>query len=139
MKKSIIIFSLFMGIQTLAAQEVLTSETLWKLGRVSPLGISKDGKNILFKVSIPSVEENKSNSKTYSIPVNGGAATEITDTKELLVDKNLSPDGKYKLSHKEVKVEKINGKDVSDLQRTSERPEGFHGRNDARQASGTHG
>ena len=112
MKKSIIIFSLFMGIQTLAAQEVLTPETLWKLGRVSPLGISKDGKNILFKVSIPSVEENKSNSKTYSIPVNGGAATEITDTKELLVDKNLSPDGKYKLSHKEVKVEKINGKDV---------------------------
>ncbi len=112
MKKSIIIFSLFMGIQTLAAQEILTPETLWKLGRVSPLGLSKDGKNILFKVSIPSVEENKSNSKTYSIPVNGGSATEITDTKELLVDKNLSPDGKYKLSHKEVKVEKINGKDV---------------------------
>jgi dipeptidyl aminopeptidase/acylaminoacyl peptidase len=112
MKKSIIIFSLFMGIQTLAAQEILTPETLWKLGRVSPLVISKDGKNILYKVSIPSVEENKSNSKTYSIPVNGGAATEITDTKELLVDKNLSPDGKYKLTHKEVKVEKINGKDV---------------------------
>nr|WP_051220607.1 S9 family peptidase [Flavobacterium filum] len=112
MKKSIIIFTLCMGIQTLAAQEVLTPETLWKLGRVSPLGISKDGKNILYKVSIPSVEENKSNSKTFSIPVNGGTATEITDTKELLVDKNLSPDGKYKLSNKEVKVEKINGKDV---------------------------
>lgn len=112
MKKSIIIFTLYMGIQTLAAQEVLTPETLWKLGRVSPLGISKDGKNILYKVSIPSVEENKSNSKTFSIPVNGGTATEITDTKELLVDKNLSPDGKYKLSNKEVKVEKINGKDV---------------------------
>ncbi len=112
MKRSIIIFSLFMGIQTIAAQEVLTPETLWKLGRVSPLGISKEGKNILYKVSIPSVEENKSNSKTFSIPVNGGTATEITDTKELLVDKNLSPDGKYKLSNKEVKVEKINGKDV---------------------------
>jgi len=112
MKKSIIIFTLCMGIQTLAAQEVLTPETLWKLGRVSPLGISKEGKNILYKVSIPSVEENKSNSKTFSIPVNGGTATEITDTKELLVDKNLSPDGKYKLSNKEVKVEKINGKDV---------------------------
>lgn len=112
MKKSIIIFCLCMGIQTLAAQEVLTPETLWKLGRVSPLGITKDGKNILFKVSIPSVEENKSNSKIYSIPVDGGTATEITDTKELLVNKNLSPNGKYKLLHKEVKVEKINGKDV---------------------------
>jgi dipeptidyl aminopeptidase/acylaminoacyl peptidase len=112
MKKSIIIFSLFMGIQTVAAQEVLTPETLWKLGRVSPLGLSKDGENILYKVSTPSVEENKSNSKTYSIPINGGMAIEVTDTKEIIVDKNLSPDGKYKLSHKEVKVEKINGKDV---------------------------
>lgn len=101
-----------MGIQTIAAQEVLTPETLWKLGRVSPLGISKDGKNILYKASIPSVEENKSSSKMYVISVNGGTATEINDTKELLVDKNISPDGKNKLSHKEVKVEKINGKDV---------------------------
>jgi dipeptidyl aminopeptidase/acylaminoacyl peptidase len=112
MKKSIIIFSLFMGIQIIAAQEVLTPETLWKLGRVSPLGISKDGKNILYKVSTPSIEENKSNSSTFSIPVNGGIATEIIDTKDLFVDKNISPDGKYKLSHKELKVEKINGKDV---------------------------
>lgn len=112
MKKNIIILSLFMGIQTIAAQEVLTPETLWKLGRVSPLGITKDGKNILYKVSIPSIEENKLNSKTYSISVNGGVATEITDIKELLVDKNVSPDGKYKLSHKEVKVEKITGKDI---------------------------
>ena len=112
MKKIILIVSCFMGLTAATAQQVLTPEMLWKLGRVSPLGITKDGKSILFKVSTPSVEENKSNSKTYSIPINGGVATEITETKELLIDKNLSPDGKYILSHKEVKIEKINGKDI---------------------------
>ena len=50
-----------------SAQEVLSPETLWKLGRVTPIGISKDGKQIVYKVSTPSVEENKSNSKFYTI------------------------------------------------------------------------
>ncbi len=111
MKNIILIASCFMGLTAATAQQMLTPETLWKLGRVSPLGITKDGKNILFNVSTPSVEENKSNTKTYRIPVNGGTATEVADSKGLLHDKNVSPDGKYILSHKEVKIEKINGKD----------------------------
>ncbi len=94
-----------------AAQQHMTPELLWKLGRVSPLGISSDGKNIIYKVSTPSMEENKLNSKTYSIPVNGGKAKEIEDYKELLKDKYVSPDGSLRLTHKEVKVEKVYGKD----------------------------
>ena len=35
-----------MGLHTGTAQEVMTPKLLWKLGRVSALGISKDGKNI---------------------------------------------------------------------------------------------
>jgi len=101
-----------MGASYVSAQQILTPELLWKLGRVSALGISKDGKNVIYKVSLPSVEENKSDSKFYSISVNGGFATEIPETKELLIDKNLSPDGKYLLSNKEVKLEKILGKDL---------------------------
>lgn len=101
-----------MGASAVSAQQILTPELLWKLGRVSALGISKDGKNVIYKVSLPSVEENKSDSKFYSISVNGGFATEIPETKELLIDKNLSPDGKYLLSNKEVKLEKILGKDL---------------------------
>lgn len=101
-----------MGASYVSAQQILTPELLWKLGRVSALGISKDGKNVIYKVSLPSVEENKSDSKFYSISVNGGFATEIPETKELLTDKNLSPDGKYLLSNKEVKLEKILGKDL---------------------------
>ncbi len=94
-----------------SAQQVLSPETLWKLGRVSVLGISKDGKEIVYKVAIPSVEENKSNSKTYSISVNGGIPSEITDTKALLTDKNISQNGAYVVSSQEVKIEKVLGKD----------------------------
>lgn len=94
------------------AQEVLSPETLWKLGRVTPLGISVDGKNIVYKVAIPSVEENKSNAKFYTIPVTGGNAVEVKETKDLVKDKNVSPDGKYILSSQEVKTENILGKDI---------------------------
>ena len=96
---------------TASAQNVMTPEILWKLGRISPLGISKDGKNIIFKVSTPSVEENKSNSKTYTIPVNGGKALEINNAKDLLLDKNISPNGKYIVYSEEVKEDKVLGKD----------------------------
>lgn len=112
MKKLLFLIVTIMSI-TASAQQVLSPEILWKLGRVSALGISKDGKSIVFKVSTPVVEENKSNSKFYTIPVNGGNASEIQEenTKELLSNKNISPDGKYILSSQEVKTEKILGKD----------------------------
>ena len=54
---------------TASAQNVMTPELLWKLGRIAPLGISKDGKNVVYKVSTPSVEENKSNSKFYTVAI----------------------------------------------------------------------
>lgn len=115
MKNIFITIISFMALQT-SAQEVLSPETLWKLGRVTPLGISKDKKSIVYKVSTPSAAENKSNSKLYTIPVTGGIPTEVQDTKELLNDKNVSPDGLYILSSQEVKTENVLGKDIySDL------------------------
>jgi dipeptidyl aminopeptidase/acylaminoacyl peptidase len=93
------------------AQNVMTPELLWSLGRVSALGLSKDGKNIVYKVSTPSVEENKSSSKYFTIPVNGGEAVEVSDYKALLKDKNVSPDGKYLVYNEEVKLDKVLGKD----------------------------
>jgi dipeptidyl aminopeptidase/acylaminoacyl peptidase len=89
----------------------MSPELLWKLGRISPLGISKDEKNIIYRVSTPSVEENKSNSKYYLVPVIGGTIIEISDYKSLLSDKNVSPDGKYTVYNEEVKIDKVHGKD----------------------------
>jgi dipeptidyl aminopeptidase/acylaminoacyl peptidase len=98
---------------TASAQQVLSPETLWKLGRVSALGISKDGKSIVYKVSTPAVAENKSNSKFYTVPVTGGTPVEVqeAETKNLVADKNVSPDGNYILSSQEVKTENVLGKD----------------------------
>ncbi|MFV8365342.1 alpha/beta fold hydrolase [Flavobacterium sp. XS1P27] len=109
--KKILIIPLLMMSLTAMAQNVMTPELLWKLGRVTPLGISKDGKNVVYKVTTPSVQENKSHSKFYILPVNGGNPTEVTDTAALLKDKNTSPDGKYIVYNEEVKIEKVHGKD----------------------------
>ena len=111
MKKLLILTLITMSVNGVVAQNFMSPELLWKLGRISPLGISKDDKNIIYKVSLPSVEENKSNSKYYSVPVNGGNAVEISDYKSLLSDKNVSPDGKYTVYNEEVKIDKVHGKD----------------------------
>ncbi|HEX9980479.1 MAG TPA: S9 family peptidase [Flavobacterium sp.] len=94
-----------------SAQNVLTPETLWKLGRVTALGISNDAKHIIYKVATPSVEENTSATKYYTMPVGGGNPVEIADTKTVLADKNISPDGKYLVYTEEVKLEPVHGKD----------------------------
>jgi dipeptidyl aminopeptidase/acylaminoacyl peptidase len=109
--KKILFLTLTMISLNAMAQNVMTPELLWKLGRLTPLGISKDGKNVVYKVSTPSVEENKSNSKFYILPINGGNPTEIKDTKEVLKDKNISTDGKYIVYNEEVKIDKVLGKD----------------------------
>ena len=117
MKKLPFIILIVTGFMT-NAQQVLTPETLWKLGHLTPLGISKDGKNIVYKVTFPSVEENKSSSKLYTISLTGGNPTEIKDTQNILADRNISPDGTYILSSQEVKTENVLGKDFyPDLQK----------------------
>jgi dipeptidyl aminopeptidase/acylaminoacyl peptidase len=110
MKKTALITLTIMSLNVMA-QNVMSPDLLLKLGRVSPLGISKDGKNIVYKVDIPSAEENKSISKLYSLPIHGGNATEVSSTKELLNDKNISSDGKYLIYDEVVKIEKVHGRD----------------------------
>ena len=119
MKKLALIGLTLMGIHSTVAQEVMTPELLWKLGRVTALGISKDGKNVVYKVATPVMEDNKSTSKYYQIPIAGGTATEVKEIKDIVKDKNISPDGLYLLSSKEVKVNNVLAKD---LYRNSKKP-----------------
>ena len=90
----------------------LTPEMLWKLGRVSGLGIAKDGKHFVYTVSFPSIEENKSTRESYIADINTGAALNIKTTDDLVFDKNISPDGKYSVYDKEVSVIKIKSTDA---------------------------
>ena len=98
-------------VETLPAQAPLTPETMWKLGRVSGVGISDDQQKIVFSVSTPDMANNKSNKKTYSISVDGGAATEITSSETLIKNSKTSADGKYLLEAADVKMRNVYGKD----------------------------
>lgn len=104
------LFLLFSGMIA-SAQNLLTPELLWNLGRVSAKGISKDGKYVVFSVGIPDIAENKINSKTYKVPIAGGTAELVTNESELLADTKISPDGKYKVSSDQVKVMPVSGSD----------------------------
>ncbi|MDE1193238.1 MAG: prolyl oligopeptidase family serine peptidase [Arachidicoccus sp.] len=119
MRKFLFIISAFTMLQA-NAQQNLTPEKLLQLGRVSALGISKDNKLLIYKVSVPNIQENKMDSKFYSLPLAGGTAVEV-DNKDVLLNNNrISPDGKYILSSEEVKLNKVLGKDkYQDLDKTS--------------------
>jgi hypothetical protein len=75
MKKIGLLIVIVFSMASLHAQQVMSPELLWKLGRVSPIGISKDGTSLVYKVGYPSVTENKSSSKFYSMPIEGGKST----------------------------------------------------------------
>lgn len=110
MKKIASILLIIINLNAMA-QNTMSPELLLKLGRITALGLSKDEKNIVYKVDVPSAEENKSNSKFYTLPLSGGNPTEVSETKELLNNKNISPDGKYIVYDEAVKIDNVHGKD----------------------------
>ena len=93
------------------AQNLMTPELLWKLGRVSASGVSKDKQLVIFSVSTPDAALNKSTKKTYAVPINGGNAYEITNTDSLLINDKISRDGKYIISSDQVKLLNVTGAD----------------------------
>jgi dipeptidyl aminopeptidase/acylaminoacyl peptidase len=106
----LLIASVFFTFHT-GAQKVMTPENLWQLGRVSAAGVTQDGQQLIFRVGTPEISENTSRVKIYKIPLAGGKAEEISSEAGLVKDKNLSPDGKYRISVREVKVQTVFGKD----------------------------
>ncbi len=111
MKKTIIIWSCLIVTLICNAQNRLTAENLWQLGRVSALGISNDKKFVVFSVAIPDLQLNKSVRKKYKIPITGGNAVEITETSDLLNNDRISADGKYLISSAEIKINNVSGTD----------------------------
>lgn len=109
--KKIIFYCLFFLPVFSFAQNNITPELLWKLGRVNAVGISKDKQYIIYSVSVPDVAQNKSASKTYRMPVAGGNAEEISNADTLVYNNHISPDGKWKLSDSDVKIMKVYGSD----------------------------
>jgi dipeptidyl aminopeptidase/acylaminoacyl peptidase len=111
MKKILSSLTLFAFVFTISAQKTMTPEMLFQLGKVSAMGLTKDGKSAVYNVKTYNASENKSTNVQYLIPINGGTATVISNADELLANSRISPDGKHSISSKEVKVKNVFGKD----------------------------
>ncbi|HEX6334757.1 MAG TPA: S9 family peptidase [Flavisolibacter sp.] len=118
MRKTMLAFSLLLPVMlwsqnnTPVAAGRMTPELLWKLGRVAAVGLSRDGKLAVYNVSTPNADSNRSTRVTYAIPVTGGTPIVIRNADSLVANKNLSPDGRFLLSHREVPVKKIRSTDL---------------------------
>lgn len=119
--KAIILFlSVLVGLPGWA--QVMTPELLWKLGRVNVLGVPPEGKQVLYQVTYPQAAENTATTKVYSVPVSGGTPSKVEDADALLHDRLLSPDGKYRLSIEDVKMQKVLGSEFyPDLEKSNVR------------------
>jgi dipeptidyl aminopeptidase/acylaminoacyl peptidase len=93
------------------AQDVMTPELLWKLGRVAALGITEDGQSVIYRVTTFDVDSNTSSSRQFMIPLVGGEAIEVVGGNSLVPDPHYSPDGQYRIEIKSVKLLKVFGND----------------------------
>lgn len=75
------------------SSEILTPEVLWAFGRVGGVEVSPDKSTLLFGVSFYDVDANKGNTDLFTMPVDGGEATNITRTKGGEYNAQWRPDG----------------------------------------------
>ncbi|MFP5040954.1 prolyl oligopeptidase family serine peptidase [Parasediminibacterium sp. JCM 36343] len=97
---------------SVTAQNKMTPELLWKLGRVGGMGITKDKKKIVFAVTKPDIDANSSRTKYFTIPIEGGKPTEVEEADTLLPNDKVSPDGQYMLTSEDTLVKKVNATDL---------------------------
>lgn len=89
----------------------MTPEFLWQLSRVAAMGITKDGKGIVYSVTTPNISENKNTNEIFVVSVNGGSSVQTLSKDSVLNDKNISPDGRHIIYSKEVKLLNVTGVD----------------------------
>jgi dipeptidyl aminopeptidase/acylaminoacyl peptidase len=92
--------------------KTFSPDLLWSLNRLTALGLSKDGKTIIYKISKPNIDNNNFDAKFFQMSLDGKTITEITNYKPLLPNKSLSPDGTKTLFSKKVYLDKILGSDL---------------------------
>ncbi|MDD3458915.1 MAG: prolyl oligopeptidase family serine peptidase, partial [Weeksellaceae bacterium] len=112
MKPKLLLIAAFVFVTQSFAQNMMTPELLWKLKRISPVGLSDDGKQLIYSVTEYKVEEGKRETRTFVMPVKGGTAVEIKDYSDLISPKSVSPDKTKKIEVRKVQLENILGKDL---------------------------
>ncbi|ASB48184.1 S9 family peptidase [Alkalitalea saponilacus] len=71
----------------------MTPEALWSFGRLGNISVAPDQNTITYTITYPHIEENRFYSDIYTIPVNGGEPTRITNTSTIESQVNWRPDG----------------------------------------------
>jgi dipeptidyl aminopeptidase/acylaminoacyl peptidase len=107
--KKITLFLLLLMPIALLAQNVLTPEILWTLGRVAAVGSSPDGKTVLYSVSKTNLKTEKSDKEYFFLNVanNQAQKTEVFKDKSFVQwDKN----GLYSTAKKQLFISKDLGK-----------------------------
>ena len=110
MKKIGCILLLLISNHFLLAQ-VMTPELLWKLNRISPVGISNDGKDVVYASTTYSIETNSKTTSYYKVSMANGATSAIDDYKTIFKDSKISPNGQFKIYDEEVKLKSVSGVD----------------------------
>ncbi|RAJ01647.1 dipeptidyl aminopeptidase/acylaminoacyl peptidase [Chitinophaga skermanii] len=63
------------------AQQKMTPEMLWQLGRVSGETLTADGKSVIYGVSNYNIAENRGERNLFVMPVTGGTPRQLTSSK----------------------------------------------------------
>jgi dipeptidyl aminopeptidase/acylaminoacyl peptidase len=94
MKKIPVVLALSICSFSLFAQNRMTPELLWQLGRVNGETLSPDGKSAIYSITYYDVQANKGESNLYSVPVSGGDPKQLTTTVGTENNVEFSPAGK---------------------------------------------
>jgi dipeptidyl aminopeptidase/acylaminoacyl peptidase len=92
-----IIFTLLLMMGALnmtVAQDKLTPELLWKLGRLNEVKVSPDKKSVLYVLKTYDLAANKGVSLIYAMPIAGGTPVAITTAEYNATGARYTPDGK---------------------------------------------
>jgi dipeptidyl aminopeptidase/acylaminoacyl peptidase len=109
--KNLFILLFFIAFGFSANAQVMTPEKLWSIDRVSGVGLTKDGKSVIFRTRSYDLVENTGTSKTFVIPVKGGEPVAVNSIDSIYSDGKTSPTGAWKIIPKQVEVEPVTGED----------------------------
>jgi dipeptidyl aminopeptidase/acylaminoacyl peptidase len=95
-----------------ANAQTMTPELLWQLGRVSATGMNTDNTTLVYKVSTPVMATNSFESESFALDLSTGTVRPYGKNENLIPDSDISPDGKWKITTKDVKLEAVFGVDI---------------------------
>ncbi|MCX2837376.1 S9 family peptidase [Salinimicrobium sp. MT39] len=109
--KNLFILLLFIAFGFSANAQVMTPEKLWSIDRVSGVGLTEDGKSVIFRTRSYDMVENQGTSETFVIPLKGGEPVAVKSIDSIYSDGKTSPTGEWKIIPKQVEVEPVTGED----------------------------